>query len=197
MLASPRPVTAQTIIDEWDSVKAPPAPPLKPVTIDAKSTGLLMMDFNRNSCLPDRRPRCANALPKLKKLLADARAHGMPVVHTLTNEKATVADISPELAPAPGEPVLTPGLDKFVTGEIAKYFKDKGVTTVILAGTSANGAVLFTVGGAVVAGFKAIVPVDGMPAETPYQEQFSVWNIAYGPRLREGATLTKMDMIKF
>jgi nicotinamidase-related amidase len=170
---------------------------LSPVTIDSKKTAILMMDFNRNSCTADRRPRCARVLPKLQKLLTEGRAHGLPVVHTLTNERATIADITPELAPMPGELVLTPGLDKFVTGEIAKYLKEKGVTTVILTGTSANGAVLFTVGGAVVAGFKAIVPVDGMPAETAYQEQFSVWNIAYGPRLREGATLTKIDMIKF
>ena len=32
------PVPAQTIIDEWVTIKAPPAPTLKPVTADPKTT---------------------------------------------------------------------------------------------------------------------------------------------------------------
>lgn len=39
------PSAAQTIIDEWQSVKAPPAPALKAVTLDPKSTAILVMDF--------------------------------------------------------------------------------------------------------------------------------------------------------
>lgn len=34
--------SAQTIIDEWATVKAPPAPALKPVTVDPKVTALLI-----------------------------------------------------------------------------------------------------------------------------------------------------------
>lgn len=37
--------TAANIIDEWASVKAPPAPELKTVTVDPKTTALLMLDF--------------------------------------------------------------------------------------------------------------------------------------------------------
>lgn len=36
---------AQTIIDEWASVMVPPPPELKPVTVDPKTTALLMLDF--------------------------------------------------------------------------------------------------------------------------------------------------------
>jgi hypothetical protein len=43
--AAPAPAPAQTIIDEWSSVKAPPAPELKPVTVDPKTTALLVMDL--------------------------------------------------------------------------------------------------------------------------------------------------------
>ena len=195
-LASAAPAPAQTIIEEWASVKAPPPPAVKPVTIDPSKTALLSMDFNKNSCVPERRKRCAAVLPKLKALLAAARAHHMPVVHTLSGT-TTEKDISPELSPQPGEPVLNPGLNKFGTGQITKMLKDKGITTVILTGTSANGAVLFTAGGAAQAGFDIIVPVDGMPADTPYQEQFTAWNLANGPTVREHTTLTKLDLIKF
>src|SRR3954468_14038193 len=90
-LAAPATLRAQTIIEEWGSVKAPPAPVLKPVTIDAKQTALLVMDFNKNSCVPERRARCAAVLPKLKGVLANARAHGLTVIHT-TAGTATQAD---------------------------------------------------------------------------------------------------------
>jgi nicotinamidase-related amidase len=194
-LAAPATLRAQTIIEEWGSVKAPPAPELKPVTIDAKQTALLVMDFNKNSCVPARRARCAAVLPKLKGLLANARAHGLTVIHT-TAGTATPADISPELAPIAGEAVFNPGLNKLASPELVKILKDKGVTTLLLVGTSANGAVLFTAGGAAQLDYKIIVPVDGMPADGAYQEQFAVWDIANGPTVREHATLTRIDMIK-
>ena len=48
--------SAQTIIDEWATVTAPPAPALKPVTLDPKTTALLMLDFVAPNCT--QRPRC-------------------------------------------------------------------------------------------------------------------------------------------
>jgi len=35
---------AANIIDEWGAVKAPPAPALQAVTVDPKTTALLMID---------------------------------------------------------------------------------------------------------------------------------------------------------
>ena len=40
---------ASDIIDEWASVKAPAAPELKPMTVDPKTTALLMLDFMNQS----------------------------------------------------------------------------------------------------------------------------------------------------
>ena len=34
-----------SIIDEWASVKTPAAPALKPVTVDAKDTALVLLDL--------------------------------------------------------------------------------------------------------------------------------------------------------
>ena len=46
------PANATNIVDEWASVKAPAAPTLKPVTVDAKTTALLasntiVLEFRR------------------------------------------------------------------------------------------------------------------------------------------------------
>jgi nicotinamidase-related amidase len=189
-------VRAQTVIEEWNSAKAPPAPEVKAVTVDPKKTALLVMDFNKNGCTPERRARCVAALPKVQKILNEARAKGMLVVHTLSGT-TTPPDIVKELTPKDGERAFNAPIDKFYNNDLDKTFKDRGIDTVILTGTSSNGAVLFTAGGAAVRGYKVIVPVDGMPGDGVYQEQFAAWNIVNGPTVREKSTLTKIDMISF
>ena len=50
--ASPPPAHAQTIVDEWSGIKAPPVPELKRVTIDPKVTALLVLDIVKQTCPP-------------------------------------------------------------------------------------------------------------------------------------------------
>jgi predicted xylose isomerase-like sugar epimerase len=94
-------VRAQTVIEEWNSAKAPKAPELKAVSVDPKKTALLVMDFNKNGCTPERRARCVAALPKVQKILNEARAKGVLVVHTLSGT-TTPPDIVTELTPKSG-----------------------------------------------------------------------------------------------
>ena len=82
---------AQTIINEWSDVKAPPAPELKTVRIEPKTTALLMLDFVRQTCNEQRRPRCLVTLSKAEKLLAEARAKDMLVVYSIVSS-ATISD---------------------------------------------------------------------------------------------------------
>lgn len=98
------PASAQTIINEWPSVKAPPAPELKAVTVDPTSTALLMLDFVKQTCNNDRRPRCVASLPKVKTLLAAARAKNMLIVYSLI-PGAAIGDTLSELAPISNEPL--------------------------------------------------------------------------------------------
>ena len=73
--------SANDIVDEWSSQKMPAAPALKPVTIDSKSTALLMLDFMNQNC--GKRPRCLASIPAVKKLLGEARAHKVAVVYSI------------------------------------------------------------------------------------------------------------------
>ena len=47
---------ATDIISQWASAKLPPAPELKPVSVDPKSTALLVLDMMKSNC--GVRPRC-------------------------------------------------------------------------------------------------------------------------------------------
>ena len=66
------PAFAGNVIDDWASIKTPPAPQLKTVTVDPKTTALLMLDFMNQNC--GKRPACMASIPAVKKLLTAARA---------------------------------------------------------------------------------------------------------------------------
>ena len=193
---TPLPVFAQTIVEEWNTVKIPPPPELRPVTIDPKTTALLLLDFNRQTCNADRRPRCIASIPKVEKLLKEARAKGVWIVFSLS-AGAAASDIAKELAPLEGEPVVTSGPDKFLGTDLEKILKEKGVRTVIVTGTAAHGAVLYTASEAAFRGFQVIVPLDGMSAESIYAEQYVAWNFANAPRVSSQTRLTAVDWIRF
>lgn len=195
--ASVSPATAATIIDEWASAKAEAAPELKPVTVDPKTTALLVMDLVKGSCNAERRPRCVASIPVIEKFLAEARAKGVTIINTIAGQ-GTVADILPPVAPKEGETVLDKTVaNKFVRTDLEKILKDKGITTVIPVGTAAHGAVLYTGSEAAFRQFKVILPVDGASSENLFAEQAVAWLFARAPGVSAQTTLTRFDMIKF
>ncbi|MBI2307973.1 MAG: isochorismatase family protein [Rhodocyclales bacterium] len=185
---------AQTIVDEWAGIQAPPPPELKAVTVDPKTTALLMLDFVTPNCT--NRPRCMAQLPAVKKLLDTARAKGMLIAYA-TGPTGKRADTRPEVYPLDSEPVVSAGVDKFFGTELEKILKDGGVQTVIAIGTAAHGAVLYTASGATMRGLKVIVPVDGISSDTPYSEQYTAWHLANAPVVSRNVTLTKFELLKF
>jgi nicotinamidase-related amidase len=187
---------AQTIIDEWAAVQAPKPPALKPVTLDPKTTALLVLDFVKQSCNNERRPRCVASVPKVEGLLKQARDNKASVIFSYTSN-STPADIAKELAPLEGEPLVRAAADKFLGTDLEKILKDKGIKTVVVTGTAAHGAVLFTGSGAAFRGFQVIVPVDGMSSENTYFEQYTAYHLTNAPGVAQQVTLTKIDMIKY
>ncbi|HKF73175.1 MAG TPA: cysteine hydrolase family protein [Stellaceae bacterium] len=202
VLAHGAPSPAQTIIDEWSSVKAPPPPELKAAPVDPKTTALLVMDLLKQTCNVDRRPRCVASLAKIAELVSAARANGATVIYT-TLPNIPIVDTVPAVAPKGDEPVVAAYVDKFILGDkdtgLEKMLRDKGITTVITVGTAAHGAVLYTSSAAALRGFNVIVPVDGMSGDgqNTYIEQYVAFNLTSAPVLSAKITLTRIDMIKF
>jgi nicotinamidase-related amidase len=188
---------AQTVIDEWATVKVPPPPELKSVSIDPKSTALIVMDISTQSCTAEKRPRCVATLPKVQKLIGAARAKGVFVLYTLAGSSKRT-DLVKEIAPQDGEQSLSgAGPDKFVGIDLDTILKGKNIKTLIAVGTSAEGAVLHTAAGAAFRGYDVVVPVDGMSSTNIYAEQYTAWHLSNAPRLPDHVKLTKVDMIKF
>jgi nicotinamidase-related amidase len=189
------PASAQTIIDDWSKVQAPKPPELKAVTLDPKTTALLVLDFVKQTCNTERRPRCLTSVPQVQALLKLARGKGVSVVHSITTA-ATPADILKDVAPLEGEPIVKSSADKFFKTDLEKILNDKGIKTVVVVGTAAHGAVLNTASQAAFRGLQVIIPVDGMSSENTYFEQYTAYHLANAPGVGQQVTLTKIDMIK-
>jgi nicotinamidase-related amidase len=120
----------------------------------------------------------------------------MVVVHTTTRKGLDDgSDLAEPIKPIRGERVYKAPFNKFHGNDLNQFLKEQGVKTVVVAGTSPNGCLLFTVAGAVLNGYRAVVPIDGMPAATLYQEQFVAWEFAHGPGFRETTVLSAFDAI--
>jgi nicotinamidase-related amidase len=185
--------TNQTIVDEWKTVVPPQAPELKPITVDTKTTALLILDMQTSLC---KNPRSIASIPKINQLLSEARGKGMFVVYSLTST-GKPSDIVPELAPAPDDSSVKSGVDKFYKTDLGKILHERDIKTVIITGTAANGAVLHTATGAALRDYQVVIPVEGMSANDPYAEQYTAWHMLNSPGTRNHVILTKVSLISF
>jgi nicotinamidase-related amidase len=190
------PARAADIIADWPTTQLPPPPTLKPASPDPKTTALFLFDFMSTNC--NERPRCVEAVPKLKALMDRARAAGMLVAYTMPGGGKIV---DPSIAPHDGEVVdqKQGGPDKFLGSDLDQRLKDHGIKTVILCGTSAQGVGLGTGAAAAQRGYNVIYPVDCLPSESAFREAYAAWHMGGGgpPVTTKWVTVTRSDLIKF
>ena len=185
---------AATVIEDWSNIKPAPAPQLKPVKADAKTTALLMLDFMNQNC--GKRPACVASVPGAKKLLEAARAAHATVVYSFIANTGP-NDVIKDVAPKADEPHVIAGPDKFLHTDLEKILKDKSIKTVIAIGTSSDGAVLYTASGAALRGMDVIVPVDGMSSTSPFTDLATTWIFHDAPLVSKKVTLTTMGQVTF
>jgi nicotinamidase-related amidase len=187
---------ATDVTAEWATIQMPPPPMLKPVTVDPKTTALLLLDFMVENC--GQRPRCVAAVPTLKALHDRARAANMLVAYTMPGGGKI---IDQGIAPREGEVVdqKPGGPDKFLGDDLDQRLKDHGIKTVILCGTSAQGVGLGTGSGAAQRGYYVVYPVDCLLSESAFREAYAAWHMGGGgpPVTTKWVTVTRTDMISF
>lgn len=186
-------LSASDIISEWNTVKVPPVPQLKPVSVDVKTTALLILDMAKRNC--GARPRCIETVPNVKRLHDAARTAGAMVFYTGSPDDI----IDKGFAPRDGEWIAQQGPDKFLGSNLEERLKARGIKTVIVCGTSAQGVVIGTGSAAAQRGYNVVVPVDCMSSEDAYMEQYTAWHMFKGGPavVTSHTTLTRSDMVKF
>ena len=173
-----------------------PGDALYPVKVDVNSTALLVLDLVDRGCNVKRRPRCVKTIPMVAKLIKGARDHRLFIVYSLTSS-TSASNILPAVKPEGGEPMVKSGPDKFIGTDLEKILKDKNIKTVIVVGTTAEGAVLYTASDAAMRGFRVIVPLEGSTAGTKFAEAAVAWILAHAPAIGKKTTLTSIDMISY
>lgn len=186
--------TAGDIFDDWNTVKAPPKPELKPVTVDPKTTAMLILDMTKGgSC--SMRPRCISTVPNVKRIHDAARAAGLMFWYSAGTKEM----MDPGFTPREGEYVAQNGPDKFLGSNLDEKLKAGHIQTVIICGTSFQGVGVGTGTEAAQRGYKVIVPIDCLSSEDAYMEQYSAWHFFKGgpAAVVRNSTLTRTTMIKF
>ena len=134
-------------------------------------------------------PAAAEIVAKAARLLAGARAGGVPVIHAVTSVDAAADDRMPhwkalgrwkcvpgtpghappsDLAPAGGERVVTKRFfSAFDAPELAPALAASGADTLIVAGVHLHGCVRATVLDAYARGFEVVVAEDAVASDDP------------------------------
>ena len=185
-----------------EAVPAIPAPVA--VTLEAKSSVLLILDISSAICQPN--PACTATVPAIAALLKKARDAKVPVVYSTTVNPAGPPPILAAVAPLSGEPTVVARADKFIDTNLEELLKQRNATTLVVVGSAANGAVLYTSFHANVRGFTVVVADDGISSPVPFNttvaryqllNQPGFTNSANKPLAERMVTLSKSDLLTF
>ena len=180
--------------------EGPNKPQPQPVTLDGKTTAILVLDLHTRCHNP--KQICSKLMPGLGELLEKARASSVSIVYTVSSgEKGKPSgEIATPLKRRDGEPVIYPhGFDKFQGGELEGLLKSKGIKSVVVVGSSAHIAVLHTaVTAARAFSYNVIIPMDGMNSRSNYEMEYTFHHLSVIPG---GASklvrFTNLSMISF
>jgi len=180
--------------------EGPNRPEAKPLTLDSKTTAVLVLDLNARC--HDAGQICSKLMPALGEFLEKARAANVPIIYSvsLSAKGKPIGGVASPLKRKESEPVIYPdGFDKFMGGELEKFLKEKGAKTVIVTGASTNSAVLYTATTAArMHRYDVVVPMDGMVAEKKYEQEYTFHQFTVLPsNANKQFQFTNLGMITF
>ena len=185
------------------TLQMPATPAPVPVTLDPKTTALVVFDYVEAIC--NAQPKCKDGmLPALTPFMARARKAGMVVAYGTREEN--VGKWLPQVAPQPGDiTIVNTAQDRFYNTDLDKLLKAKGITTIIMVGWKVSGSVAYSSVGATLRDYTVVIPMDTTAAPTDYEQVIGFYNIlnqlsnnlTNQPLKPKASTLSRTDMITF
>src|SRR5579872_5089773 len=119
------------------TVQMPAPPDPARVTLDPKTTALLVLDYVEDIC--NSQPKCKGGmLPAVTPFMAKARQAGLVIAYGTRAQNMT--KWLPEVAPKPGDiKVINTGQDRFFGTDLDKELKAKGIKNIIMVGWKISG----------------------------------------------------------
>jgi nicotinamidase-related amidase len=188
---------------QMQTVQMPATPNPARVTLDPKTTALIVLDFVEDICNPQ--PSCTGKmLPAMTPFLAQARKAGLPVIYGTRERNMTkwLKEVAPTVSDIR---IMSMAQDRFFRTDLDKELKARGVKTVILAGWKISGSVTYTSVGAMAHDYTVVIPMDTTSAGSDYETIIGFYNVlnsgnanlANQPLKPGSVTLSRSDMISF
>jgi len=194
---------AQPAAKPMITLEMPATPDPARVTLDPKTTALIMLDYVEDICAIQ--PSCKNQmLPAMVPFLDRVRKAGMVIAYG--TRKQNSQHWLKEVAPQPGETqIINTAQDRFYNTELDKLLKEKGIKTLILVGWKISGSVTYTSVGAMARDYTVVIPTDTTSAGSPYETTIGFYNVlnsgnanlANQPMKAKSVTLTRTDLVTF
>src|SRR5580765_1365183 len=180
--------------------EGPNRPEPKPLTLESKSTAILVLDLNARC--DDPKQVCSKITAPLGDFLDKARAAAVPIIYSVsaTAKGKPIGELAAPLRRKESEKVIYPdAFDKFYSGELQAFLKDKGAKTVIITGSATNGAVLYTATSAArMHRYNVVLPLDGVNAATRYEQEYSIHQFTVLPsEANKLFQFTNLSLISF
>lgn len=115
-------------------------------------------------------------------------------------------EVHPDLGRREDEPTVKTSANKFFRTDLEERLRGRRITHVVVLGTAANGAVLYTSFAACARGLTVVVPEDAISSRTPLATQLARWrllnqpgfaNEQNAPLRSEAVTFSRTDLIAF
>ena len=185
------------------TLQMPAMPDPARVTLDPKTTALMVLDFVEDICAAQ--PKCkSQMLPAMVPFLERVRKAGLVVAYGTRAQNMT--RWLKEVAPAEGDiKIVSTAQDRFYNTHLDKLLKAKGITTMIMVGWKISGSVTYTSVGAMIRDYTVVVPVDTTAAATDYETAIGFYNVlnsgnanlANAPLKAKSVTLSHTSLIAF
>src|SRR6266481_8215618 len=164
------------LVSAISAQEGPNRPEAKPVTLDSKTTAILVLDLNARC--DDPKQVCSKITAPLGDFLEKARTAGVPIIYTVsaTAKGKPIGELAAPLRRKESETVIYPdAFDKFYGGELQAFLKDKGAKTLIITGSATNNAVLYTATTAArMYRYSIVIPLDGVNANSRYEQEYAI-----------------------
>ena len=182
-------------------MEIPDLPGAAPVRLDPAVTAVLVLDLTDVSC--GRVPAARESLATVRRFLDRAREQGASVVFSLGRAPQ---EVHPGLGRRDDEPTVRTSANKFFRTDLEERLLSSRTTHVVVLGTAANGAVLYTSFAACARGLTVVVPLDAVSSRTAVATGVALWQLLNQPgfanaenaALRpQAVTLSRTDLITF
>ena len=194
---------AQTAGKQMQTVQMPATPNPARVTLDPKTTALIVLDYVEDIC--NSQPSCkGNMLLAMTPFIERVRKAGLTVAYG-TRERNMTKWLR-EVAPAAGDiKVMSTAQDRFYNTDLDKALKAKGIKTLIIAGWKISGSVTYTSVGAMAHGYTVVIPMDTTSAGSDYETIIGFYsvlnsgnaNLGNQPLKPNAVTLSRTDLVTF